>query len=692
MYLKLWKICKKRIFILILALAAMAEFFFVYPDKCNADEKYDIGNIIDSCFNALEDENGYMLCDDIISYAGGTDGDWLAFACGRYERADAYDVYIGALRDYVTSCYQKNSYALNRNKATEWHRIALTVLACGGNPEEFGNDGNGAPINLIADGTYNCKVGKPWKQGINGAAYALITLDSKQYEIPDDALYTREDCIDYILGEELAGGGFSLGQDEADPDVTAIALQALAPYYETSEKVKQAVERSLDRLSLLQTEQGCFASYGEDTAESTAQVLIALTSLNIDALKDERFITASGNTVLDGLMSFNENNEGFCHIHGNGINYMATYQSICALISYFRYENGLGRLYDFTDKNPDISPETPPEASPETPPEASPETSPEAKPETSPEAKPESSPDIKPQNTSCVQCTYNPYSEQKDNLQNDMLVKNENPVVHKDAAVRKSSVKRNTNRKSETQKARKKVITVTKIIKSKDKVITRKEAYVTAGELEKIAGTKHNLKIKTKTKEKIPYSVTFNGKDITAASDMKFYISGKSKYEDKIKSIAEKPYIISVVKKNGLKCKAFVEIKANLKDGEYLLMKYDEKEDKPVFINKISSDNKILRFVIDSGGDYFVTKRVKINAAPDNSISVPPEVDGGISETAESQSKEDASGVSAQVFVPPKNNNIFVAIICTLCICAASAAVYIGWRKGIFRSGNGGKK
>lgn len=667
MYLKLCKICKKRMFILILALVTMAEFFLLYKDKCSASEQYDVKSIIESCFDALDDENGHALQGDVLLSAGSTDGDWLAFACGRYEKDDAYDVYLGALKDYVTSCYRKNSYGLNRNKATEWHRIALTVLACGGNPEAFGTDADGNDINLIADGTYNCKVGKPWKQGINGAAYALITLDSRQYDIPDDALYTREDCIDYILGKEISGGGFSLNQNEADADVTAIVLQSLAPYYDTLPEVKEVVDRALYKLSLMQLSSGDFDSYGKGSSESTAQVLTALTALGIDVLSDERFITEEGNTVLDGLMLyFDKEKKAFCHILGDDINAMATHQSLYALISYMRYVNGLGSIYDFTEKELNTNPATP---SPETqaPPSETHIPSPVTQVPLTETQAPPAETNIPPSETrlSTLRELYGVYENAPGST----------PKTYK---VSDSAPKKNLYKKKESTV--KKVKAVTKIIKSKDITVKKKAAYVTAKELGKVAGTGHNLRIITKTKEGIPYKVTFNGKDILKVSDMNFQMKSKSKYEDEIRSVAKNPYIMSIKTKNGLKCDAFIELTAGLKDGEYLLMKYDKEEKKPVLINKISSENKILRFVIDSGGEYFAAKKVKLNAAS--------EIDD--------ITEEEASDAKSDIFVPPKVkeeykaefSNTFIAahIIISVFVIALSAFI-IG--VGIYRMKTG---
>ena len=74
------------------------------------------------------------------------------------------------------------------------------------------------------------------KQGLNGPIWALIALDSGNYEIPQissgktTAQVSREKLLSYILSSELTDGGFNLTKSDsqgADPDVTAMALQAL---------------------------------------------------------------------------------------------------------------------------------------------------------------------------------------------------------------------------------------------------------------------------------------------------------------------------------------------------------------------------------------------------------------------------------------------------------------------------------
>lgn len=179
--------------------------------------------------------DGYLINDKYLENAGTTPGDWYPIALGRLGIQDNNEGYLAVIKDRVEERYRESG-RLSAAKATEWHRIALAVLAMGGDPTNFGTDENGAPINLIADGTYDRGKTTPLgRQGINGWIWGLITLDSMRYAVPDGAYNTRDDIIVEIISKQLSDGGFALSSDDADPDITAMAITALAPYY-NSEK------------------------------------------------------------------------------------------------------------------------------------------------------------------------------------------------------------------------------------------------------------------------------------------------------------------------------------------------------------------------------------------------------------------------------------------------------------------------
>ena len=152
-------------------------------------------------------------------------------------------------------------------------------------------------------------------QGINGPIFALIALDSHNYDIPKAAAgktqTTREALIDAILAAQLSDGGWNVNGNGADADMTAMAIQALASYYSSNAK-ESAIGDALNRLSQMQEANGGYTSWGTANAESVAQVIVALTSLGIDPASDGRFIK-NGYSTLDALATFYNDKGGFKH-------------------------------------------------------------------------------------------------------------------------------------------------------------------------------------------------------------------------------------------------------------------------------------------------------------------------------------------------------------------------------------------
>lgn len=306
---------------------------------------------------------GNLLSKELLANAGTSASDWYALGIGRLGIEDDAPAYLEMVRQNVAKRYQKEG-RLDGSKATEWHRIALAVLAAGGDPTQ--------PINLIADGVYYRGRTKPLSdQGINGSIWGLITLDALRYKTPDDAADNRDTIITEILRQQLKDGGFALDGSQSDADMTGMAIQALAPYYNseqaytfvakwnkesTESTVRQAVDRALQRLSALQKQDGDFSSWGMQNVESTSQVLVALCALGIDPLTDQRFIKG-GNTVIDGIMKYRRSDGGFIHSftydkENRGAlpdksNSMASEQTLYALAAYYRFCNGYRSLYDF---------------------------------------------------------------------------------------------------------------------------------------------------------------------------------------------------------------------------------------------------------------------------------------------------------------------------------------------------------
>lgn len=244
-------------------------------------------------------------------------------------------------KNIVAAVKANGSAKLDKNKATENARVILALTSIGKDVTDVGGYNLLEPL---ADMNYVTK------QGINGTIFTLLAFDSHDYKIPkagsNAVQTTREALTDSILSAQLDDGGWALSGDKADPDITAMALQSLAPYMEIQE-VKAAVDKALACLSALQNEDGGFSSWGTSNSESCAQVITALTALGIDPATDIRFIKG-GNSVLDALMGF-YTGTGFEHVAGGGLNNMATDQAYYAMVSYDRMSKGQTSLYDMSD-------------------------------------------------------------------------------------------------------------------------------------------------------------------------------------------------------------------------------------------------------------------------------------------------------------------------------------------------------
>lgn len=131
-----------------------------------------------------------------------------------------------------------------------------------------------------------------------------------------------------LLARQLSDGGWALSGNVSDPDVTAMALQALAGM----NGCESAVNAALNRLSALQQDDGGYKSFGNSTSESCAQVIAALSSLGIDPLTDPRFVK-SGKTTFDALLGYKTASGGFSHLQGGKANQTATVQALIALTS-----------------------------------------------------------------------------------------------------------------------------------------------------------------------------------------------------------------------------------------------------------------------------------------------------------------------------------------------------------------------
>ena len=284
--------------------------------------------------------NIYKTAGDFMATLGTptvnqTGGEWMVIGLARSGRPVPAGYYDNVV-EYVKAMADANE-RLHPAKVTDNARVILGLTSIGKDVTNVGGH------NLLK-GLDNMAYVQ--KQGINGPIFTLIALDSHNYPTMGDV--TREKLIQVILDAQLPGGGWNLSGENADTDMPAMAIQALAPYYKTNETVKAAVDKALEALSALQRNDGGFGSWGTVNSEPCAQVIVALTALGIDPTADSRFVK-NGLTVLDALAGFYVTGGGIRHTAGGERNGMATEQGYYALAAYYRFANAQTRLYDMTD-------------------------------------------------------------------------------------------------------------------------------------------------------------------------------------------------------------------------------------------------------------------------------------------------------------------------------------------------------
>ena len=303
-----------------------------YDKLQSAEEK--LGESQKASFVGTESAMGLILYS-VYPDDAAAGSEWQVIIRSRFNllSSEEQSAYAESVKEYVKTV---GSAKLNKTMSTENARFVLGLTSAGIDPT------NVEGYNLVEPLTDNDYVSK---QGINAVAYALLALDSHGYEADSDI---REKYVNALLDAQLSDNGWTFFGDTFDTDMTAMAIQALAPYCESNEKVRTAVDKALVLLSENQNDDGTFSSYGVSNAESTSQVIIALTSAGIDVFTDSRFIK-NGNSLLDGLGLFVTDGDRFAHTQGGEANAVAVSQGYLALTAVYRSVNGLTSLYDMSD-------------------------------------------------------------------------------------------------------------------------------------------------------------------------------------------------------------------------------------------------------------------------------------------------------------------------------------------------------
>lgn len=278
-------------------------------------------------------------------------GEWAVLGQAR-AKVPLSEAYIAAYYEKVVAYVKANIGSdgilrkpddKNTPVITDNERIALALTAIGKDPANVG----GKNLLTALQDKDIMKVTDTSNTDINGLVMGLLALNSRNYTSDTSWL------VQAVLAQQNEDGSWRASADTksaGDVDMTAMALQALAPYYKDggNETVNTAVNKALQWLS------DKYKGTGYTSAESCAQVVIALSALNLDANTDARFTkTVEGKTlsVLGNLLQYRvAENGGFKHQFADkAVNEMATEQALCAMAAYARFTEKANALYDMTD-------------------------------------------------------------------------------------------------------------------------------------------------------------------------------------------------------------------------------------------------------------------------------------------------------------------------------------------------------
>lgn len=235
----------------------------------------------------------------------------------------------------------KAEWAGSTAKVTDSERVALTLAALGEDITSF--DG----VNLVNDICSNDGL----TASANNLVYALIAFD--EAGVSDEAMlvsgssWTRAKLVSELIAFQNADGGFTIeAGGSSSVDMTAMALQALAPYVEggedaavTASGAQPSASASVEAaLSFLKSQMNGLCDFG--SVESNAQVLLALVALGKDPANTKNGFAKGANSLVTAIAAYElGDGKGYAHVMGSdgkpgNANALATVQALRALSAY----------------------------------------------------------------------------------------------------------------------------------------------------------------------------------------------------------------------------------------------------------------------------------------------------------------------------------------------------------------------
>lgn len=248
----------------------------------------------------------------------------------------------GLIANYKKSlAANKVEWAGNTAKVTDSERVALTLAALGEDITSF--DG----VNLVNVICSNDGL----TASANNLVYALIAFDeagvSDEAMLASGSSWTRVKLVSQLIAFQNADGGFAIeAGGSSNVDMTAMALQALAPYVEggedaavTAPDAQPSASASVEAaLSFLKSQMNGLCDFG--SVESNAQVLLALVALGKDPANTKNGFAKGANSLVTAIAAYElGDGKGYAHVMGSdgkpgNANALATVQALRALSAY----------------------------------------------------------------------------------------------------------------------------------------------------------------------------------------------------------------------------------------------------------------------------------------------------------------------------------------------------------------------
>lgn len=314
------------------------------------DEPVDPGTEVPNFDKVYADTKKYIQNNVPAPVVASDRGEWAVLGLARAGVAlsDEYiQAYYGKVVAYVKANIGSDGVLVDPEShnptVTDNERIILALTAIGKDPANVGGK------NLLAalQDRNIMQVTNTSDTDINGLVFGLLALNSGNYT--QDSYW----LVQAILTQQNEDGSWSVSAEkkpDGDVDMTAMALQALAPYYNEGgdTTVNAAVDKALQWLSAK------YKGTGYTSAESCAQVVVALSALQLNANSDSSFVkTVDGapTSVLGDLLRYYlGEGQGFKHAASlKTADQKATEQALYAMAAYERYCRRTNALYDMTD-------------------------------------------------------------------------------------------------------------------------------------------------------------------------------------------------------------------------------------------------------------------------------------------------------------------------------------------------------